>query len=132
MTAAGVDLRKHFRFGDHPWRNSFRAAFAAVGHRESVKELPMTYMVPVTMAEVQPGIDWETKYNYIAKVQYFDLQTRTWEEKTIQGQSDDLLTKRDWRATVEQRMVESEVSPSFDTERGLRWIEEELWIRERD
>jgi hypothetical protein len=130
-TAAASELRSYFQFSNENWYAAYRTAFAQVGNRESIKAVPMSYIIPTTMAETK-DFDWRLKYNYVAKIEYFNTDTMSWTEKTIQAQSDDLLTKQDWRLAAEEVMSTLPGSPPWDEGRGLRYVEEELWVRERD
>jgi len=130
-TQAADYLRGFFRFSNQPWFQTFKEAFAQVGWREDIKKLPLSYIVPETMAGKPRDIDWRTKYNYIADVRYFNPETQRWEIKYIQAQSDELLTKQDWRMKIEEVFGTLPGSPSYDPERGLEFVSEELTVRAR-
>jgi len=130
-TRAAEYLREFSRFRDAPWYRTFREAFAQVGYRESIKRVPMTYIIPPTMMGAPREIDWEFEYNYIARIRFYNPETLRWEEKDVQVGSDVLQTKRDWRLMAEEVFGTLPGSPSFDPERGLQFITEEVGRRVR-
>ena len=112
------------------WNALFRSAFQVVGSREDVASVPLHWQIPESMF-VQPphDIDWTSKYNFIAEVEYFNLVTQQWETKHIQAGFDELPTHAEWRADALRRMAEEETCPRADWEKGITWLTEETLVR---
>ena len=110
------------------WGDVFKTAFQAEGYREDIGTVPLQWAIPEHLFTVA-DIDWTSKFNFVAELEYYNTATKQWESKWIQAGSDVLLTRGEWREEALRRMVEEEASPAFDPERGVSWLTEEAWQR---
>jgi len=116
--------------GHAQWAEVYQAAWQAAGWREDVRTTPLHWQIPERMfTETGKYIDWTSKYNFKAVVEYYNLDTEHWEQKWIQAGFDELPTHAEWRAEALRRMKEEDLSPRVRSFEEIRWVTEETWQR---
>lgn len=99
LSATGA-LRQYREGGgsirDSSWYSLYRETFSQEGWRETVKELPMTYVVTERMFQ---ETDWDFREKYIMQMKVggysIELGRRVTKWVTVEG--DKLYTKQEWR-----------------------------------
>lgn len=119
MTA--TDALAEFRAGggrirDAYWYDLYRQHFAQVGVKETITQIPMTYMVREAMFE---EVDWDLRSKYAMTMEASgvseELQMRITKYVTVE--SDKILTKAEWRSGAQQAIDNTLGSPVFVIDR---------------
>ena len=112
------------------WNEVFQAAFRVVGWREDIRTVPLHWDIPERMFTPM-DIDWTSKYNFIAEIRYFNIDTQSWEQKHIQAGFDEPVSHAEWREEALRRMKEEIGSPRVDWKKDIHWLTEETLARKR-
>lgn len=115
MSATGA--LKEYRSGggkirDAYWFSMFKAEFNLTGVKERIEEIPMTYNVPETMFE-PTDFDYRAKYIMSMKVSGYSEELGTRITKYVTVESDEILTKAEWRWGAQQAVDRTLGSPVF-------------------
>ena len=110
------------------WNELFRGAFAIVGWREDIRSVPLHWAIPEKMFE-QRDIDWTSKYNFVAKIEYYDVESKSWQERYLQSGFDEPVTHGEFREDALRRWLSAADTPRADWEKGVHWITEETLVR---
>ncbi len=102
------------------WFSIYKTAFNAFGWKETVQEIPPTYMIRDEMFE-PTGIDFREKYIMQAKVRGWSEEIQMSVTKWVTAESDKLLTKGEWLWGLQQAVDASLGSPVFIITRRLEY-----------
>jgi len=101
---------------DSSWYSLYRETFAQEGWKETVKQIPMTYVVRENM--FQPT-DWDFREKYIMqmKVSGFSEEIGRRVTKWVTVENDKLLTKQEWRWYAQEAVNNTIGSIPFEIDR---------------
>ena len=116
---------------DSAWAQIYKEAFSTVGWRENIKSIPKHWTVPEAMFG-GPRHDWGMRFNYIAEVEVYSQAEKDWITKHVQVQSDELMSKGDWRSLVEEALETTSPEGVYAPGLGVKFITEEAvrWARD--
>lgn len=80
---------------DSSWYSLYRQGFELEGKRERVEQIPMTYVVPDSMAQ-ESWFDYQEKYVMVVKLYGTNPFTNERFSSFVTVESDRVLTKREW------------------------------------
>jgi len=116
------------RIGHVAWREVFQAAFQIVGWRETIASIPKNWSIPEHMF-TPVSYDYTSKYNLRTEVKWFDPSVGKWRIQSIQVGSEELLTRQDWEAQVEEWLSDYGARGQYDPSRGFDIQEYEAMAR---
>lgn len=101
---------------DSSWYSLYRRTFAQEGWRETVKEIPMTYIVRENMFQ---STDWDFKEQYIMqmKVSGYSKEIGRRITKWVTVENDKLLTKQEWLWYAQEAVNNTIGSIPFEIDR---------------
>ena len=105
---------------DSSWYGLFKVTFGQVGVRENVLRIPETYTIPESM--FQPtDFDFRSKYVAQMKVRGYCPELEQRITKWVTVESDELVTKREWRYGAQQAVDAGLGAPDFIIDTILEW-----------
>ena len=105
---------------DSSWFRVFRETFAQVGVRENILRIPETYVIPDSMFQ-KTDFDFRSKYVAQMKVTGYSEELHQRITKWVTVESDELVTKREWRYGAQQAIDAGLGSPDFIIDRITEW-----------
>lgn len=115
------------RIRDADWYYLYKDAFAAGGKRDSIGEIPSTYVIPESMA-TDSDFDWYEKYVMQYDASGVNPETGKRETRRITIESDELLTKKEWQMGAYEAI---EANPDSDPIIIDRWTNYTFYRRVR-
>lgn len=106
--------------GNVQWFSIYKTAFNAFGWKETVQEVPPTYIVRKEMF-TPTGLDFREEYILQAKVSGWSEELQQNVTKWVTVESDKLLTKQEWLWGLQQAVDASLGSPVFIISRRLEY-----------
>lgn len=108
---------KQYRAGggkirDAYWYSLYKQEFNFVGARERIEEIPMTYNVPETMFN-PTDYDFQSKYIMSMKVSGWSSELGMRVTKYVTVESDEIVTKAEWRWGAQQAVNNTLGSPDI-------------------
>lgn len=105
---------------DSSWYSLFKQEFAQYGVRENVFKIPMTYTVPETMFD-PVDLDYRAKYVMNMKVSGYSSELNTRIVKWVTVESNELLTKSEWRYNAQEAVNNIIGSTPFIIDNIYEW-----------
>jgi len=105
---------------DSSWYGLFRETFAQVGVRENILRIPETYTIPESMFQ-ETDFDFRSKYVAQMKVSGYSDELGQRITKWVTVESDELVTKGEWRYGAQQAIDAGLGSPDFTIDRITEW-----------
>jgi len=105
---------------DSSWFGLFKETFAQVGVRENILKIPETYTIPDSMFQ-ESDFDFRSKYVAQMKVTGYSEELKQRITKWVTVESDQLVTKAEWRYGAQQAIDGKLGSPDFIIDRIIEW-----------
>lgn len=105
---------------DSYWFSLYKQEFSSTGTRENIKQIPVTYMIPDAMFD---PVDWDLRepYTMVMKVSGWSEELQVHITKHVTVESNQILTKAEWRWGAQQAINNTLGSPLFTITRFLEY-----------
>lgn len=105
---------------DAYWYSLYKQTFEQQGIREKVTEIPITYTVPEQMFDPR---DWDLTGKYAMQMKVTGKLVETGERitKWVTVESDELLTKAEWRDYAQDALFDTIGSPDMEIDGFLEY-----------
>lgn len=105
---------------DSLWYGLYKDAFSLVGVREKIEQIPMSYLVPESMA-TDSQFDWREKYVMQMRVHGIDPETGLGYSRYVTVENDRLVTKREWINLAQEALDSIPGTEPIIVERASEW-----------
>lgn len=105
---------------DAYWYSLFRETFGQIGVRDKIEQLPISYKVTESMFQ---DVDWDlrAKYAIQMKVSGYSEELGQRIVKWVTVESDELVTKAEWRYGAQMAVNDTIGSPEFTIDTFLEY-----------
>lgn len=105
---------------DTSWYELFKETFAQIGVRDKIEQLPVTYKVTEAMFQ---DVDWDLRAKYAVQMKVSGYSEELGQRivKYVTIESDELVTKAEWRYGAQQAIDDTIGSPVFTVDTFIEY-----------